>query len=165
MLTDQVLVEIGQSWGNVKIRLRYSKFDQSKYATVERKAEGGIFIMWWTAELIKGHPHPVYIVVFLPPCNMLEHAVSLVTTGDQSEVPNHLQWGLSLCTAVYWDGSAWLWRLQRVNFREKDTSDRTLLFFYLFQSAVCKRQWLAVCRLAYIHGFMLGDCEKFPTEP
>lgn len=65
---------------------------------------------------------------------MLERAVSLVITGDLSEVPNHLQLGFSLHTALYWDGSVRLWlpqhKEQGADFR--DTSEGTLLFFYLF---------------------------------
>lgn len=82
-------------------------------------------------------PHPACIVVwfspFLPPRNMLERAVSLVSTGDQSEVSSHLQWGFfSLCTALYCDWSAWLWRLlhkEELTSDKEDTSERTLSVF------------------------------------
>lgn len=109
--------------------------------------------MWWTAELVKGPPLSACIVVFgSVHSNMLKRAVSLVITGDQSKVSNHLQWGFSLhCTSLGWVDLALVVRHKEegVNFREEDTPEGTLLFFYLFWSAMCKHQWHTVRHLIY----------------
>lgn len=76
-----------------RVCLWYSKFGVN--VGPQRGNQWKYFLMWWTAELVKGpslHRY-VWFSPFLPPCNMLKRAVSLVITGDQTMVLNHLQGG------------------------------------------------------------------------
>ncbi len=111
----------------------------------------------------------VWFSPFLPPCNMLKRAVSLVITGDQSEVPNHLQWGFSFCTALYWDGPAWLWWLQHkeegVNFRERQTHQKEPFCFSIYFSQLCVNTNDMLCAISHIFMTSCGAVVKsFPLS-
>lgn len=142
--------------------------------TAERKAEGGIFITWWTAELVKGPPlmQPALLRLFQSIPSTMQHAGTCSLLGDHrwsERGPEPPAVGI-FSPALHFAGMGRLGFAgcsikERGRTSETDTSEETLLFFYLLQSAVCKHQWHAVCHLAYIFMTSCGAFVKsFPLS-
>lgn len=155
-----------------RICLRYSKFGQSEYGTVERKAEGGIFIMWWTAELVKGPPpHPACIVVFgsvssfhhatcwnvqSPWWSLVIRARSLTTcSGDFLSVLHFTgmgRLGFGGCSIKKREWTS-----------ERKTHQRKPLCFSIYFSQLCVNTKDMLCAISHIFMTLCGEVVKrFP---